>query len=28
MKEETLYCTLWKIDLWRVYGPVIRQTAE
>lgn len=28
LKEETLDCTLWKTHFWRVYGPVVRQTAK
>jgi hypothetical protein len=28
LKEEALYCTLWKTRFGRGYGPVVRQTTE
>jgi len=26
LKEETLYCTIWRVHFGRGFGPVIRQT--
>jgi hypothetical protein len=28
LKEEAVYCTLWRIHSGRDYGPVTRQTNE
>ena len=28
LKEEALYCTVWRTRFGRVYGPVARQTVQ
>jgi len=28
LKEEALYCTLWKTCFGRCYGPVVRENTE